>query len=53
MPDPPLHLAVALDGAGWHFAAWREPRARPAELLTAGYWTAPAGWAAAVQDRAA
>ncbi|MGX7673726.1 LLM class flavin-dependent oxidoreductase [Plantactinospora sp. DSM 117369] len=34
----PLHLAVALDGAGWHPAAWREPRARPAELLTARYW---------------
>jgi alkanesulfonate monooxygenase SsuD/methylene tetrahydromethanopterin reductase-like flavin-dependent oxidoreductase (luciferase family) len=39
MPAPtPLHLAVALDGAGWHPAAWREPRARPAELFTAGYW---------------
>src|SRR5580692_9070881 len=36
---PALHLAVALDGAGWHPAAWREPGARPAELLTAGYWT--------------
>ena len=35
----PLHLAVALDGAGWHPAAWREPRARPDELLTARYWT--------------
>ncbi|MFD7997856.1 LLM class flavin-dependent oxidoreductase [Streptomyces mirabilis] len=35
----PLHLAVALDGAGWHPAAWREPVARPRELLTAGYWT--------------
>ncbi|MGP8000849.1 MAG: LLM class flavin-dependent oxidoreductase [Streptosporangiaceae bacterium] len=35
---PPLHLAVALDGAGWHPAAWREPQARPADLLTAGYW---------------
>jgi alkanesulfonate monooxygenase SsuD/methylene tetrahydromethanopterin reductase-like flavin-dependent oxidoreductase (luciferase family) len=35
---PPLHLAVALDGAGWHPAAWREPTARPTELLTAGYW---------------
>jgi alkanesulfonate monooxygenase SsuD/methylene tetrahydromethanopterin reductase-like flavin-dependent oxidoreductase (luciferase family) len=35
----PLHLAVALDGAGWHPAAWREPGARPAELFTAGYWT--------------
>jgi alkanesulfonate monooxygenase SsuD/methylene tetrahydromethanopterin reductase-like flavin-dependent oxidoreductase (luciferase family) len=35
----PLHLAVALDGAGWHPAAWREPDARPLELLTARYWT--------------
>jgi alkanesulfonate monooxygenase SsuD/methylene tetrahydromethanopterin reductase-like flavin-dependent oxidoreductase (luciferase family) len=33
-----VHLAVALDGAGWHPAAWREPDTRPAELLTAGYW---------------
>ena len=33
-----LHLAVALDGAGWHPAAWREPSARPAELFAAGYW---------------
>jgi len=33
-----MHLAVALDGTGWHPAAWREPRARPAELLTARYW---------------
>jgi len=32
-------LAVALEGAGWHPAAWREPDARPADLLTAGYWT--------------
>lgn len=41
MPDSPhpLHLAVALDGAGWHPAAWREADARPAELLTAEYWT--------------
>ena len=38
MSAPPLHLAVALDGAGWHPAAWREPDARPAELFTAGYW---------------
>ncbi len=40
MPDPrsPLHLAVALEGAGWHPAAWREPDARPLELLTARYW---------------
>ncbi|MFF3374867.1 LLM class flavin-dependent oxidoreductase [Streptomyces sp. NPDC002680] len=34
----PLHLAVALDGAGWHPAAWREPVARPRELFTARYW---------------
>jgi len=41
-PDNPeaggLHLAVALDGAGWHPAAWREPDARPDALLTASYW---------------
>jgi alkanesulfonate monooxygenase SsuD/methylene tetrahydromethanopterin reductase-like flavin-dependent oxidoreductase (luciferase family) len=36
--SPAMHLAVALDGAGWHPAAWREPRARPAELFQAGYW---------------
>ncbi|MET9054382.1 LLM class flavin-dependent oxidoreductase [Streptomyces bacillaris] len=35
----PLHLAVALDGAGWHPAAWRESGARPGELLDAPYWT--------------
>lgn len=34
----PLHLAVALDGAGWHPAAWREDDARPDELFDAGYW---------------
>jgi alkanesulfonate monooxygenase SsuD/methylene tetrahydromethanopterin reductase-like flavin-dependent oxidoreductase (luciferase family) len=33
-----LHLAAALDGAGWHPAAWREPDARGKELFTAGYW---------------
>ncbi|MER5391519.1 LLM class flavin-dependent oxidoreductase [Saccharopolyspora sp. NPDC002686] len=38
MAPPELHLAVALDGAGWHPAAWRRPQARPAELFTAGYW---------------
>lgn len=37
-PSPRIRLAVALDGAGWHPAAWREPAARPNELLTAGYW---------------
>jgi alkanesulfonate monooxygenase SsuD/methylene tetrahydromethanopterin reductase-like flavin-dependent oxidoreductase (luciferase family) len=34
----PIHLAVALDGAGWHPAAWREADARPAELFEANYW---------------
>jgi len=38
MTLPNIHLAVALDGAGWHPAAWREPTARPGELLSAGYW---------------
>jgi alkanesulfonate monooxygenase SsuD/methylene tetrahydromethanopterin reductase-like flavin-dependent oxidoreductase (luciferase family) len=38
-PGSGLHLAVALDGAGWHPAAWREPGARPGELFTARYWT--------------
>ncbi|MBJ7337475.1 MAG: LLM class flavin-dependent oxidoreductase [Mycolicibacterium sp.] len=30
---------MALDGTGWHPASWREPDARPTELLTPGYWT--------------
>ncbi len=40
MPDrsSPFHLAVALDGAGWHPAAWREADARPEELFDAAYW---------------
>jgi alkanesulfonate monooxygenase SsuD/methylene tetrahydromethanopterin reductase-like flavin-dependent oxidoreductase (luciferase family) len=33
-----LHLAVALDGAGWHLAAWREPDAQPDRLFTPAYW---------------
>ncbi|MFM9702084.1 MULTISPECIES: LLM class flavin-dependent oxidoreductase [Streptomyces] len=37
-PAAPLHLAVALDGTGWHPASWREPVSRPHELFTAGYW---------------
>lgn len=35
-----LHLAVALDGAGWHPAAWRDPAAAPKDLFTAAYWAA-------------
>ncbi|MFF7276926.1 LLM class flavin-dependent oxidoreductase [Streptomyces griseorubiginosus] len=37
-PSSSLHLAVALDGTGWHPASWREPVARPRDLFTAGYW---------------
>ncbi|MEV0565301.1 LLM class flavin-dependent oxidoreductase [Dactylosporangium sp. NPDC050588] len=33
-----LHLAVALDGAGWHPAAWRDPSASPDALFSPGYW---------------
>jgi alkanesulfonate monooxygenase SsuD/methylene tetrahydromethanopterin reductase-like flavin-dependent oxidoreductase (luciferase family) len=32
------HLAVALDGAGWHPAAWRESDARPSDLFSPRYW---------------
>jgi alkanesulfonate monooxygenase SsuD/methylene tetrahydromethanopterin reductase-like flavin-dependent oxidoreductase (luciferase family) len=35
---PALHLAVALDGTGWHPSAWREDDARPDALFTAAYW---------------
>lgn len=35
----PLHLAVALDGTGFHPASWRDPSARPNDLFTANYWT--------------
>src|ERR1700710_1650549 len=33
-----LPLAVALDGAGWHPAAWRLAGARTDELFEARYW---------------
>lgn len=33
-----MHLGIALEGVGWHPAAWREPDARPAELFSARYW---------------
>ncbi|MFC6010757.1 LLM class flavin-dependent oxidoreductase [Nocardia lasii] len=39
MATNPLHLGVALDGAGWHPAAWRAPNSRPTELFGARYWT--------------
>ncbi|MEV6038360.1 LLM class flavin-dependent oxidoreductase [Nonomuraea sp. NPDC052116] len=38
MTRPPLHLAVALDGAGWHPAAWRDPAVNARELFTARHW---------------
>jgi alkanesulfonate monooxygenase SsuD/methylene tetrahydromethanopterin reductase-like flavin-dependent oxidoreductase (luciferase family) len=38
MTPMPLHLAVALDGTGWHPASWREPGARTDELFTADFW---------------
>ncbi len=34
----PLYLAVALNATGWHPASWREPDARPADLLAPSYW---------------
>jgi alkanesulfonate monooxygenase SsuD/methylene tetrahydromethanopterin reductase-like flavin-dependent oxidoreductase (luciferase family) len=35
---PPLRLAVALDGTGWHPASWRDPVSEPRALFSAGYW---------------
>ncbi|MEE2058285.1 LLM class flavin-dependent oxidoreductase [Rhodococcus artemisiae] len=42
----PFHLGVALDGAGWHPASWREPNSLPQELFSGAYWT---GLAAAAE----
>jgi len=33
-----IRIAVALEGAGWHPAAWREDDAAPTRLTTPGYW---------------
>ena len=33
-----LRLGVALEGAGWHPAAWREQSSRPNDLFTPQYW---------------
>ena len=38
MATADFHLAVALDGTGWHPTSWREPEARPRDLFAAGYW---------------
>lgn len=37
--NEPLRLGIALEGAGWHPAAWREPSSRPRDLFTPEYWT--------------
>lgn len=34
----PFHLGIALDGAGWHPAAWRDATARPSALFDSEYW---------------
>ncbi|MDL9936979.1 LLM class flavin-dependent oxidoreductase [Gordonia sp. ABSL1-1] len=39
MTHPSPFVAVALRGTGWHPAAWRDPSARPTELLSPRYWT--------------
>ncbi|MET0928157.1 MAG: FMNH2-dependent monooxygenase, partial [Aeromicrobium sp.] len=33
-----LHTAVALDGVGWHPAAWREDTVNARRLHDADYW---------------
>ncbi|WP_433308892.1 LLM class flavin-dependent oxidoreductase [Micromonospora sp. CA-269861] len=43
MTEKSLHLAVALDGLGWHPAAWRLSHADATAPLTARYWKALAG----------
>jgi alkanesulfonate monooxygenase SsuD/methylene tetrahydromethanopterin reductase-like flavin-dependent oxidoreductase (luciferase family) len=35
----PLYIGIALEGAGWHPAAWRDDRAVPAGIFTGSYWT--------------
>ncbi|WP_405374670.1 MULTISPECIES: LLM class flavin-dependent oxidoreductase [unclassified Microbacterium] len=42
MPHP-IHLAIALERAGWHPAAWREPDAAPQDLWGIRPWAAQLG----------
>ena len=35
---PPLYLAVALDGVGWHPAAWREADVDARDVFRPRYW---------------
>ncbi|GAA1150446.1 LLM class flavin-dependent oxidoreductase [Ornithinicoccus hortensis] len=37
--DTPVHLAIALDGTGWHPASWRRTGSRATEVFTGRYWT--------------
>lgn len=37
--SPHLHVGVALDGAGWHSASWRDPSIEPTRLASAAYWS--------------
>jgi alkanesulfonate monooxygenase SsuD/methylene tetrahydromethanopterin reductase-like flavin-dependent oxidoreductase (luciferase family) len=36
--SPPPYLAVALDGVGWHPAAWRESDVDARDVFRPGYW---------------
>ncbi|GGC34633.1 FMNH2-utilizing oxygenase [Brevibacterium sediminis] len=38
MADHRIIVAAALDGAGWHPAAWREPSSQPDRLYSPDYW---------------
>ena len=50
MATADFHLAVALDGTGWHPTSWREPEARPGDLFAAAYVWAD-HWGAALEQR--
>jgi alkanesulfonate monooxygenase SsuD/methylene tetrahydromethanopterin reductase-like flavin-dependent oxidoreductase (luciferase family) len=43
MPDSAVHLAAALDGLGWHPAAWRLSHADPTTPLWPRWWAALVG----------
>jgi alkanesulfonate monooxygenase SsuD/methylene tetrahydromethanopterin reductase-like flavin-dependent oxidoreductase (luciferase family) len=38
MAEKQFIVAAALEGAGWHPAAWREPSSQPHRLFTPEYW---------------
>lgn len=35
---PPTHLAIALDGTGWHPGSWRQPHSRAEQVFSGAYW---------------